>query len=398
MAPAARKAAVGFVFVTIVLDTLALGIVVPVLPILVRDFLHGDIARAAWIYGAIAATWAFLQFLASPLLGALSDRFGRRPVLLLSNLGLGVDYLLMALAPSLGWLVVARLLSGVTASSMSTAGAYIADVTPPERRAAAFGMIGAAFSIGFVLGPALGGLTGAVDPRLPFWIAAGLSLANALYGVLILPESLPPERRAGFALARANPLGSLALLRPDRVARQLAVVHFLSQLAHQALSGIFVLYGAHRYGWSPTGTGLALAFVGVCTAIAQGALVRPAVARLGERRVLLAGLLCGALSLSIFGLAPVSAGFALGIPLLGLWSMANAALASLLSHRIDAAAQGRLQGALLSLTRLSGLVGPALFAGVFGLSADTSLIGLAWLLAAAVLAIAAVTAARATRR
>jgi len=398
VAPAARKAAVGFVFVTIVLDTLALGIVVPVLPILVRDFLHGDIARAAWIYGAIAATWAFLQFLASPLLGALSDRFGRRPVLLLSNLGLGVDYLLMALAPSLGWLVVARLLSGVTASSMSTAGAYIADVTPPERRAAAFGMIGAAFSIGFVLGPALGGLTGAVDPRLPFWIAAGLSLANALYGVLILPESLPPERRAGFALARANPLGSLALLRPDRVARQLAVVHFLSQLAHQALSGIFVLYGAHRYGWSPTGTGLALAFVGVCTAIAQGALVRPAVARLGERRVLLAGLLCGALSLSIFGLAPVSAGFALGIPLLGLWSMANAALASLLSHRIDAAAQGRLQGALLSLTRLSGLVGPALFAGVFGLSADTSLIGLAWLLAAAVLAIAAATAARATRR
>lgn len=379
------------------LDTLALGIVVPVLPILVRDFLAGDTARAAWIYGAIAATWAFLQFLASPLLGALSDRFGRRPVLLLSNLGLGVDYLLMALAPSLGWLVVARLLSGVTASSMSTAGAYIADVTPPDRRAAAFGMIGAAFSVGFVLGPALGGLAGAVDPRLPFWIAAGLSLANAAYGILILPESLPPERRAGFALARANPLGSLALLRPDRIVRQLAVVHFLSQLAHQALSGIFVLYGAHRYGWSPTETGLALAVVGVCTAIAQGALVRPAVARLGERRVLLAGLLCGALSLSIFGLAPTTAGFALGIPLLGLWSMANAALASLLSHRIDAAAQGRLQGALLSLTRLSGLFGPALFAGVFGLSADTRLIGLAWLLAAAVLAIAAATAARATR-
>lgn len=380
------------------LDTLALGIVVPVLPILVRDFLEGDTARAAWVYGAIAATWAFLQFLASPLLGALSDRFGRRPVLLLSNLGLGIDYLLMALAPSLGWLVAARLLSGVTASSMSTAGAYIADVTPPERRAAAFGMIGAAFSVGFVLGPALGGLTGAVDPRLPFWIAAGLSLANALYGVLILPESLPPGRRAGFALARANPLGSLALLRPDRIARQLAFVHFLSQLAHQALAGIFVLYGAHRYGWSATETGLALAFVGVCTAIAQGALVRPAVARLGERRVLLAGLVCGALSLAIFGLAPVTAGFALGIPLLGLWSMANAALASLLSHRIDAAAQGRLQGALLSLTRLSGLFGPALFAGVFGLSADTGLIGLAWLLAAAVLAIAAATAARATRR
>lgn len=395
---AARKAAVGFVFVTIVLDTLALGIVVPVLPILVRDFLAGDTARAAWTYGAIAASWAFLQFLASPLLGALSDRFGRRPVLLLSNLGLGLDYLLMALAPTLGWLVVARLLSGVTASSMSTAGAYIADVTPPERRAAAFGMIGAAFSIGFVLGPALGGLAGGIDPRLPFWIAAGLSLANALYGVVILPESLPPDRRAAFALARANPLGSIALLRPDRVARQLAVVHFLSQLAHQALSGIFVLYGAHRYGWTPVQTGLALAFVGVCTAIAQGALVRPAVARLGERRVLLAGLLCGAVSLLIFGLAPGTFGFALGIPLLGLWSMANAALSSLLSHRIDAGSQGRLQGALLSLTRLSGLVGPALFAGIFGLSADTALIGLAWLLAAAVLAIAALTAARATRR
>src|SRR5262245_47429817 len=210
---APRKAAFAFVFVTILLDMLAIGMIIPVLPKLVESFLAGDTARASEIFGLFGTVWALMQFVFSPVQGALSDRFGRRPVILISNFGLGLDYIVMALAPSLSWLFVGRVISGITAASISTSYAYVADVTPADERAARFGLLGAAFGVGFVLGPALGGLAGAVDPRLPFWIAAGLSLANALYGLLVLPESLPPERRAPFAWRRANPVGALALLR-----------------------------------------------------------------------------------------------------------------------------------------------------------------------------------------
>src|SRR5882672_853026 len=201
---ATRQAAFAFVFVTVLLDMLALGMIIPVLPKLIESFLAGDTARASEFVGLFATVWALMQFVFSPVQGALSDRFGRRPVILISNFGLGLDYIVMALAPSLNWLFVGRVISGITAASISTSYAYVADVTPAEARAARFGLLGAAFGIGFVLGPALGGLAGAVDPRLPFWIAAGLSLANALYGLLVLPESLPPERRAPFAWRRAN--------------------------------------------------------------------------------------------------------------------------------------------------------------------------------------------------
>src|SRR5215831_15340973 len=214
--PAPRGAAFIFVFITVLLDMLALGIVVPVLPKLVVDFLAGDTARAAEIYGLFGTAWALMQFLISPLHGALSDRFGRRPLILISNFGLGLDYILMALAPNLWWLFVGRVISGITSASIATAYAYVADVTPPKQRAARFGLLGVAFGVGFVLGPALGGLAGGVDPRLPFWIAAVLSLANALYGLLVLPESLAPARRAPFLWRRANPLGALALLRSQR--------------------------------------------------------------------------------------------------------------------------------------------------------------------------------------
>src|SRR5205085_384298 len=207
------RAAFAFIFITVLLDMLAIGIVIPVLPTLVSGFLGGSAASTAEMLGIFGTVWALMQFLASPTMGALSDRFGRRPVILISNIGLGLDYILMAFAPSLSWLFVGRVISGITAASISTAFAYIADVTPPDRRAARFGMIGVAFGVGFVVGPALGGIAGVVDPRLPFWIAAGLSLANALYGWLILPESLPPESRMAFAWKRANPLGALKLLR-----------------------------------------------------------------------------------------------------------------------------------------------------------------------------------------
>ena len=233
-----RRAALGFIFITIVLDMFALGLVIPVLPHLVEDFMGGDTAGAAMVYGVFGTVWALMQFLSMPVMGALSDRFGRRRVILLSNLGLGLDYVLMALAPNLAWLFVGRIVSGITAASISTGMAYVADVTPAPQRAAAFGRVGVAFGLGFVLGPALGGLLGSVDPRLPFWVAAGLSLANAAYGVFVLPESLPAERRRPFEWRRANPLGSLALLRTRRELAGLAGVMFLSNIAHAALPAI----------------------------------------------------------------------------------------------------------------------------------------------------------------
>jgi MFS transporter, DHA1 family, tetracycline resistance protein len=243
-----RRAAFAFVFVTVLLDMLAIGIIIPVLPKLVVDFVGGDAVEGARVYGLFGTVWALMQFAFSPVQGALSDRFGRRPVILISNFGLGLDYVVMALAPSLSWLFLGRVISGITAASISTSYAYIADVTPADKRAARFGLLGAAFGMGFVLGPALGGFTGAVDPRLPFWIAAGLSLANALYGFFVLPESLPPERRSAFAWRRANPVGALTLLRSQAALIGLAGVNFLGNLAHAALPSVSVLYMMYRYG------------------------------------------------------------------------------------------------------------------------------------------------------
>src|SRR4051794_24886929 len=245
-----RRAAFAFVFVTVLLDMFAIGIIIPVLPRLVEDFVSGDTAKAASIYGLFGTVWALMQFLFSPVLGSLSDRFGRRPIILLSNFGLGLDYILMALAPSLRWLFVGRVISGITAASISTAGAYIADVTAPEQRAAKFGMLGAAFGAGFVVGPALGGLLGDISPRLPFWVAAGFSLTNALYGLFVLPESLTRERRMAFSWQKANPLGALKLLWSHAELWGLACVSYLSNLAHVALPAVSVLYMGYRYNWS----------------------------------------------------------------------------------------------------------------------------------------------------
>jgi DHA1 family tetracycline resistance protein-like MFS transporter len=260
----ASGAAVAFIFVTILLDMFALGLIMPILPKLVESFLDNDTASAARVFGLFGTVWAAMQFFFSPILGGLSDRFGRRPVVLLSNLGLGLDYVLMALAPSLSWLFVGRVISGITAANVSTAFAYIADVTPPEQRAAVFGKIGVAFGAGFILGPAIGGLLGGMDPRLPFRVAASLSFTNTLYGWLILPESLPPERRVPFRWKNANPLGALHLLRSNRVLGGLSVVNFIAQLAHVVLPSTFVLYATFRYGWDATTVGLTLAMVGIC--------------------------------------------------------------------------------------------------------------------------------------
>lgn len=361
-----RKAALLFILITVTLDILALGMIIPVLPHLFEQFLSGDTAEAAQYYGFAAMLWAAMQFLFSPVLGTLSDRFGRRPVVLLSNLGLGLDYILMALAPNLAWLFIGRAISGITAASITTAGAYIADVTPADKRAGAFGMIGAAFGIGFVIGPALGGVLGDVDPRLPFWVAAALSLSNFCYGWFVLPESLPPDKRTPrFVWRTANPFGSLIWLRDHGRLAGLAAVHVLSSLAHYVLPSTFVLYTAHRFHWGPKEVGWTLGLVGIASAIVQAGLVRRVVPKIGERRALMLGLGFGALGFAMYGAAPNGYWMLAGIPVMALWGFAGPATQSMMTAQLAAHEQGRLQGALSSLMGVAGMIGPGLFTQVF---------------------------------
>jgi DHA1 family tetracycline resistance protein-like MFS transporter len=322
----------------------------------------------------------------------LSDRFGRRPVVLLSNFGLALDYVLMALAPSLTWLFVGRVISGITSASVSTAFAYIADITPPERRAAVFGKVGAAFGAGFILGPAVGGLLGGMDPRLPFWVAAGLSFANTLYGLLVLPESLAVESRARFRWRSANPIGALKLLGSSAALAGLSVVNFIAQLAHVVLPSTFVLYATFRYGWDEQTVGLTLAMVGVCAMVVQGAAIGPIVKRFGERNALLLGLGCGAVGFLIFGAAPSGHLFWLGIPVMALWGVAGAATQGLMTQLVSSDRQGQLQGATTSVQSVSQLLGPFLFTLTFayfiGTGAPVLLPGAPFLLASVLLGLA----------
>jgi DHA1 family tetracycline resistance protein-like MFS transporter len=397
-----RKAAFVFVFVTVMLDMLALGIIIPVLPHLVESFVAGDAARAAKYVGLFGTVWAAIQFFSSPVAGALSDHFGRRPVILFSNLGLGLDYVLMALAPSLSWLFLGRVISGITSASIATAGAYIADVSAPEDRAKRFGMLGAAFGIGFVLGPAVGGLLGAYDLRAPFWAAAAMSLANFLYGFFILPESLKPENHAPFELRKANPLGSLQLLSRHRELWGLASISFLSQLAHTSLAAIFVLYAGYRYHWGPNEVGMMLAGVGIATMIVQGGLVRPIVKAVGERQALVLGLASGAAGLTWYGLATTGAMAAGGVVIAAFWGLYGAAAQSIMSQRVGASEQGKLQGASTSVAALANIVGPSFFAYVFATAVDPRLglmmPGLGFLVAGGLLLLALVLAILLTRR
>ena len=396
--PPTRGAAVIFIFVTILLDTLALGVIIPILPKLIESFVDNDTANAARIFGLFGTVWALMQFFFSPILGGLSDRFGRRPVVLLSNFGLAADYVLMALAPSLAWLFVGRVISGITSASISTAFAYITDVTAPEQRAAVFGKIGVAFGAGFILGPALGGMLGGIDPRLPFWVAAGLSFANGLYGLLVLPESLPAERRSPFRWKSANPLGAMHLLRSNRVLAGLSMANFFAQLAHVVLPSTYVLYATYRYGWDTTTVGVTLAMVGVCSMVVQGAGIGPIVKRFGEKRALLFGLLCGAIGFFIFAAAPTGPLSWLGIPVMALWGVAGAAIQAMMTRLVAPDQQGQLQGATSSVQSLAQLFGPFLFTLTFayfiGSTAPFKLPGAPFFLASALLLLAALIALR----
>lgn len=363
--PPASRATFAFIIITVGLDFLAFGIIAPVLPNLIIQFEGGNIARAAAITGYFGFAWNFMQFLCLPVLGAWSDRFGRRPVILISCLGLGLDYIFMALAPSLRWLFVGRLISGITASNVSTAFAYITDVTPPPDRAKRFGLLGAAFGVGFVIGPAVGGLLGHYNLRAPFWAAAVLSLANFLYGFFVLPESLPQERRAKSAWHMANPLGSLTLLRSNPELSGLSIVVFLYYLAHQSLQNVWVLYTEYRYGWNTRSVGISLALVGIGAVLVSGGLVGPYVKRFGERFSLISGLFYGCLGFVGFGLAWGGAGALSAIPFIALWGVSGPAMQSLMSQRVDVTSQGKLQGAINSLRALTGMLGPLLFTQVF---------------------------------
>ncbi len=362
-----RRAALAFIFVTVLIDVLAFGLIIPVLPHLVEQFSGGETEVAAYWIGAFAFVFAAIQFVSSPIQGALSDRFGRRPVILLSCLGLGLDFVFMALAPSLAWLFVGRVISAVTSASFTTANAYVADVTAPEGRARSYGMIGAAFGAGFVIGPLVGGLLGEIDLRLPFWFAAGLALLNFAYGLFVLPESLPVERRAPrFDWSHANPFGSMKLLARYPQVFGLAAVVFIANMAHYVYPSVFVLYADYRYGWGQREVGYVLAVVGVLSVLVNAVLVGKAVQRLGERRALLGALACGAIGFAIYGYAPLGWVFLVGLPVSALWAIAAPATQALITRQVGADVQGRVQGALMSLTSMAGIVGPAVFAGSFG--------------------------------
>jgi MFS transporter, DHA1 family, tetracycline resistance protein len=362
------RAAFAFIFVTVALDMVALGIIIPVLPRLIVQFEHGDMAMAATQTGIFAFVWAAMQFVFAPVMGALSDRFGRRPVVLLSNFGLGCDYVLMALAPTLSWLFVGRVISGITAASIPTANAYIADVTPEDQRAAKFGMLGAAFGLGFIIGPAVGGFLGGYGLRYPFWASAILSLANALYGLFVLPESLPKERRSPFSVKRANPLGALKLLRSHPELAGLAVAMFLYYNAHESLPSMYVLYTDYRYHWSPALTGYAFTGVGVGSTIVSAFLISSAIKKLGEARTLYTGWLCGLAGFAVLAMAPTTAISLISIPLLSLWGLGSPAMQSLMTKRVDKSSQGQLQGALMSMFGVAGMIAPLVFTEVFSLA------------------------------
>lgn len=387
-----RRAGLAFILVTAALDIMAMGLVIPVLPQLIEEF-AGSAANAGLWNGILVALWAAMQFLASPLIGSLADRFGRRPVILVSCAGLALDWMMMALAPNLWWLAVGRILGGMTSASFTALYAYVADITEPADRARAFGLIGAAFSGGFVLGPALGGVLGELGPRVPFWAAAGLSGLAFIYGWLVLPESLPVDKRMAFSWARANPVGALMLLKRHAELLGLAGVNFLLYFAHHVFSAAFVLYAGHRYGLGTLEVGLLLATAGVLDMTVQGLVVAPVTARLGDRRTMVLGLVGGAVGLAMMGWAPTPLLFWLAMLPNALWGLAMPTLQAIMTRRVGEDEQGQLQGASNSVASIAGIISPPFFGWIYSLSAPGGQglgpLGLSFYIAAGILLLAA---------
>ena len=399
--PTPRAPALIFVVITVLLDVVGFGVIVPVLPRLLVELTHQTVNRAALDGGWLSFTYAAMQFVCAPLLGNLSDRFGRRPVLLSAVACFGIDYLFMGFAPTLGWLFIGRTISGLAGASFTPGYAYVADISPPEKRAQNFGMISAAFGVGFILGPALGGLLGGLGPRAPFFVAAGLSLTNFVYGWFVLPESLPPERRRPFDPARANPLGALIQMRKHPAVIGTLGALLLWMVAHQVMPSTWAFYTKFRFGWSEATIGASLALAGLVMAGSQATLLRVLVPRLGERRAALTGIAIACVG--YLGYATATAGWMM-FAWLSTWFFGAIVMPStnaLLSHRVPRDAQGELQGAVASLFSLGAIVGPPLMSQIFArFSADDApvrLPGAAFLASALLTAIAFAAYLRATR-
>ena len=381
-----RKAAVGFIFITLLIDVMGWGLIIPVMPKLISE-LKGIQVNEASSYGAwLLSAYAITQFLFAPVIGNLSDKFGRRPVLLSSMLGFGIDYLFLALAPTYGWLFIGRIIAGFTGASFTTASAYIADVSTAETRTKNFGMIGAAFGLGFVIGPALGGLLAGFGVRAPFYAAAGLCLLNALYGYFVLPESLSKEHRRPFEWRRANPFGSLRFLQKTPGIGSLAISFFLIYLAAQAVQGNWNFFTIYRFKWTEGMVGISLAVVGLLVGAVQAGLTRVINPRLGNEKSIYLGLLLYSTGLILFAFATQGwMMFAFLIPYC-LGGIAGPSLQATLAQHVHPSQQGELQGALTSLMSLSTIIGPLMMNNLFtfftGKNAPFHFPGISFLLAA----------------
>ena len=392
-----------FILITVFIDMLGIGIIIPILPELIREFVGGSSALAGRWYGVLAATYAVTQFVFAPLLGALSDRVGRRPVILISLFGLGIDYLIMGFAPTIGWLFAGRLIAGVMGASATTANAYIADVSKPENRARNFGLVGVAFGLGFIFGPAIGGLLGSIDLRLPFFASAGLALVNWLYGFFVLPESLPPEKRDVFRWRKANPVGSLHVLKSYPLVAGLTAAFVFVILAQRGLETVWVLYTGHKFGWDERANGLSLALVGIMSAIVQGGLVQPVIKRIGERRAVLYGLIWAVVTFLGYGLATAGWMLLACIVFGSISGVAGPAIQSLVAGSVPPEDQGKVQGGIQSLMSLTSIVAPLIFtAGLFSYftsaSAPVQLPGAPFLLGGVMYALAFWSVLRLFRR
>ncbi|MDB5156667.1 MAG: transporter [Mucilaginibacter sp.] len=360
-----KEAALGFIFITLLIDVTGLGIIIPVLPKLIETLIHGNLSEASRYAGLLTLAYAVMQFIFAPVLGNLSDKYGRRPVLLGSLLGFGIDYLFLAFAPSIGWLFLGRAIAGVTGASFTTAAAYIADVSTPEKRAQNFGMIGVAFGLGFIIGPVIGGVLGKYSTHLPFLAAAGLALLNTIYGYFVLPESLDKAHRRPFELKRANPLGSLLQLNKYPAVLGLAASLFLVYFAAQSVQSVWTFYTMTKFGWNEAWVGYSLGFVGLSIAAVQGGLIRIAIPKLGQQRSIWMGLSFYAIGLILFAFATKGwMMFAFMIPY-ALGGIAGPALQGIMTEQVPANEQGELQGALTSLASLSSIFGPWIMTYLF---------------------------------
>ncbi|MER3472079.1 MAG: tetracycline resistance MFS efflux pump [Chitinophagaceae bacterium] len=360
-----KKAAIGFIFITLLIDVTGLGIIIPILPDLIKSLIHGNISKVSQWGGLLTSVYGLMQFLFAPVIGNLSDKYGRRPVLLFSLLGFGIDYLFLALAPSIGWLFVGRIIAGITGASFTTASAYIADISNDENRAQNFGMIGAAFGLGFIIGPTLGGLLGSIGLRLPFYVAAALSLGNALYGYFILPESLDKEHRRSFEWRRANPLGSLLQLKRYPSAAGLIGSLVLVYLAANAVQSTWTYFNIEKFHWSEKMNGVSLGVVGLLVGLVQGVLIRHINPKLGNERSVYVGLLLYSIGLFLFSAA--TQGWMMFVFLIPycLGGIAVPALQSIITGQFPRNEQGELQGAITSMISLTGIIGPLMMTNLF---------------------------------